>query len=56
MITAQMAIRLRQRGLLLRSNAEFENPRLKEIAEQQEKLFAEIDKLDKEIKQLANQT
>lgn len=54
--TANLAWRLRkERGLLLpvKSAGEYSNPRLREIAIEQERLSADFARLDKEIETLA---
>ena len=53
MITAQMAWRLRLRGLLFAGPKEYETPRLKEIAFRQRELMDEMDALDNELRQMA---
>lgn len=41
-----------ERGLKVSPKADFSNPRLKEIAEEQDKLFNRLDELDAEIEQM----
>jgi len=55
MITAKIAWQLRyKRGLLLPTYAEYASPRLAEIAVKQAELMKEMDNLDDELLQLAN--
>jgi hypothetical protein len=49
MITAEIAWRLRRRGLRLPPLGDYESLELRHIAIQQDKLMDEFDKLDREI-------
>jgi hypothetical protein len=53
-ISAQMAFRIRQRGLTLPLDAEYTVRRVLEIAQRQIDLLAELSTLDKELEELAN--
>lgn len=53
MINVELAYRMRyESGYALPDKAEYSNPRLKEIAIREQQLFDELDKLDKEIKEI----
>ena len=52
--TTEMAWRLRQRGLIPMPHGNYVDPRVNEIVQRQTELNAEFEKLDLELKALAN--
>jgi LytS/YehU family sensor histidine kinase len=54
MITAYMALRIRNNGLLLPVKQEYSNPRLKEIAVRMCELYGELIDLDIEIVKISD--
>ena len=44
-----MAYRLRQRGLYIKPDDEYEDPRIEEIAKRQYELHKELEELDSEL-------
>ena len=53
-ITAKLARRIRERGMSLPSKGNFLTERLAQIAARSAELNAELDALDREVKQLAD--
>lgn len=52
MIDTKTAYRLRQRGLRLNPDSDYENPRLKEIAIEMDVLIRCLEELDMELERL----